>query len=401
MVDAVAKFMREQPERSLGVVVMNKVQRDLLEEEIGNRVATDRAMARYVEQWETERDGLEPFFVKNLENVQGDERDVIFIGTVYGPAEGARTVRQQFGPVNRTAGKKRLNVLFTRARELMVTFSSMDANDVGMDDRPNEGRLMLRNWLEYCATGCLPVVRSMGGQAESPFEAHVAERIRALGFTAVPQVGVGKFRIDIGVQHVDHPSGFLIGVECDGASYHSSRSARDRDRLRQEVLEKLGWKLYRIWSTDWFENPVRESQRLAERLQEALADARKVRRSPSESAADGTPRSGEGPGLVPDATALPPVPPPAAATEPKAPTIPVPQRPTMGTVELTRIRPDVLRRIAEHVTFLLHFDRFDQTFLLRVAKERAMDLPLSYRESVRLGRIVEKAIEVGIPVSRI
>ncbi|TWH28804.1 MULTISPECIES: DUF4011 domain-containing protein [unclassified Aminobacter] len=262
IVDAALDFMRTDPERSLGIVTLNQKQRDLINEEFDYALNRDRHAQAYVEAWKERHDGLEEFFIKNLENVQGDERDVIFIGTVYGPeAKGSRT-HQRFGPINGLAGRRRLNVLFSRAKEKIVTFSSMTAADITAEETGNAGAYMLKRWLEYCASGVLDSGSETLREPDSDFEIFVMNQIRAMGYEPVPQVGVAGYFIDIGVRHPDWPHGFVLGVECDGASYHSAKSARDRDRLRQEVLEGLGWRFHRIWSTDWFNNPRREAERL-------------------------------------------------------------------------------------------------------------------------------------------
>lgn len=281
MVDHIIRFMETDRDRSLGVVVLNKPQQDLLDEKMRYAANMHGHVRDYIERWEEHEDGLEKFFVKNLENVQGDERDVIFIGTVYGPEKHSGRVMQRFGPINGINGKRRLNVLFTRAKERIVTFSSMTSADIlAKEETGNPGVYMLKRWLEYSKTGILESgkVKAGGGEPQSEFEEHVIRQIEAMGFTAVPQVGVKGYAIDIGVKHSDWPHGFIIGVECDGATYHSSRSARDRDRLRQEVLEGLGWRLYRIWSTNWFDNPWRETEKLKKvlikRLNELLSEDR-------------------------------------------------------------------------------------------------------------------------------
>lgn len=133
---------------------------------------------------------------------------------------------------------------------------------------------MFRAWLEYSKTGHIPDAAGAQGGTESPFEDCVAAQIERLGCEVVPQVGVAGFRIDLGVRHPEWPYGYILGVECDGAAYHSSKSSRDRDRLRQEVLEGLGWRLHRIWSTDWFRNPRAEIEVLKEAIDAALADAK-------------------------------------------------------------------------------------------------------------------------------
>ena len=216
--------------------------------------------------------GLRNSSSENLENVQGDERDVIFIGTVYGPETKGARVMQRFGPINGLAGRRRLNVLFSRAKEKIVTFSSMTATDIVADDRTNAGAYMLKRWLEYSASGMLEGTSTVTREPNSDFEVFVMNQLRAMGFDPVPQVGTAGYFVDIGVRHPDWPYGFLLGVECDGASYHSAKSARDRDRLREEVLRGLGWQLHRIWSTDWFNNPRREAERLRKVIVERLAE---------------------------------------------------------------------------------------------------------------------------------
>jgi len=271
MIKAALRFMREHPDRSLGLVTLNQKQRDLLLEEWNRELAKDPTATKYVEKWAEENDGLERFFIKNLENVQGDERDVIFIGTVYGADQPGGPVMQRFGPIAGLAGRRRLNVLFSRAKEQIVTFSSMTAADIRAEEHANPGAYMLKRWLEYSATGILQggVVQNL--EPDSEFEVFVINQLRAMGFEPVPQVGVSGFRIDIGVRHPSWPHGFIMGVECDGASYHSSRSARDRDRLREQVLRGLGWDLHRIWSTDWFTDPAKETVRLRNAIEARLS----------------------------------------------------------------------------------------------------------------------------------
>jgi transcription elongation GreA/GreB family factor len=262
MVDAALEFMRTDPNRSLGIVTLNQKQRDLIAEEFEYALGRERYAQSYVDVWKLQNDGLEEFFIKNLENVQGDERDVIFIGTVYGTEAQGGKVAQRFGPINGLAGKRRLNVLFSRAKEKIITFSSMTAADIIAEENGNAGAYMLKRWLEYSATGILEGGTNTARQPDSEFEVFVMDQIRSMGCEPVPQVGVAGYFVDIGVRHPSWPHGFILGIECDGANYHSAKSARDRDRLRQEVLERLGWHFHRIWSTDWFNNPRREADRM-------------------------------------------------------------------------------------------------------------------------------------------
>jgi very-short-patch-repair endonuclease len=186
----------------------------------------------------------------------------------YGVAPNQSKPFLNFGPLSQEGGERRLNVLASRAREKCVVFSSISGGDIPADSEVR-GTRMLRALLAFAETGRLGAGTLRGDGFESPFEEAVARVIREAGFHVHPQVGVKTFRIDLGVVDPPRPGEYILGVECDGAAYHSARSARDRDRLRQEVLEGLGWRLHRIWSTDWFRNPQRESDRLLTAIRDA------------------------------------------------------------------------------------------------------------------------------------
>lgn len=214
--------------------------------------------------------GPEPFFIKNLENVQGDERDVIFISATYGP-DARGNQYQRFGPINGPNGHRRLNVLFTRARKRTEVFSSLDADKIQVTGSSSWGLRVFKEYLTFARTGVLESSTNVGEQPVNDFERSVGAVLNEHGFTVVPQVGVAGFFIDLGVRHPTRQGTFVLGVECDGASYHSGRSARDRDRLRQEILQNQGWKIHRIWSTDWFKSRNTEIKRLLRRIEEILA----------------------------------------------------------------------------------------------------------------------------------
>jgi len=270
--NAAIEFMHSYKKMSLGIVLLNQKQRELVVDEMEFAIARDPIAQEYIEYWEEHGDGLESFFIKNLENVQGDQRDVIYIGTVYGPEKENAPVMQRFGPINGISGKRRLNVLFTRAKHKIVTFSSMTAGDIKVTNQSNLGVALLKQWLEYCASGQLLGYELTQRKPDSIFEEYVITQLISMGCQPIPQVGVAGFFIDIGIKHPKWPHGFIMGVECDGASYHSFKSARDRDRLRQEVLEGLGWNLFRIWSTDWFSDPIKEAQKLREAIENRLKE---------------------------------------------------------------------------------------------------------------------------------
>jgi very-short-patch-repair endonuclease len=262
VVDAAAELMRKRHDRSLGIVAINQAQRDLIETLMDQRVASDPELLAYRQKWDGQ---LEEFFIKNLENVQGDERDTILISTVYGKTDEG-TFRQNFGPINRAYGHRRLNVLFTRAKRKLTVFTSLDHGQIVADGH-SRGVRVLKEFLEYAQTGTISPGRRTGAEPDSDFERWFLTRLSAEGYEAHPQVGVAKYRIDIGIVHPDKQGSYILGVECDGATYHSSKSARDRDRLRQEVLESLNWNIHRVWSTDWYRNPEREFTKLVQSIE--------------------------------------------------------------------------------------------------------------------------------------
>lgn len=257
-------------ERSLGIVAVNQLQRDLINDEMERLFENNHSASVYRGRWENE---LHPFIVKNLENIQGDERDVILISTVYGRNADGRVIGN-FGPISKRNGHRRLNVLFTRAREQVVLFTSLKPEDIKIRDTTMKGPRILRQYLEYALTGRLDPGNETGREPDSDFEVAVGNRLSALGYKVSYQLGVAGFFLDLAVQHPDFPGTYLVGVECDGATYHSAKSARDRDRLREEVLNKLRWKLYRVWSTDWFRDADRETEKLRMFIEQMAADRR-------------------------------------------------------------------------------------------------------------------------------
>jgi very-short-patch-repair endonuclease len=267
VVEAAFQHMAKRPEESLGIVTLNSTQRELIEEIFEQRLKAEPLAQNYISE---SQKGLTPFFIKNLDNVQGDERDVIYISVTYGPNAAGRTY-QRFGPINGPTGHRRLNVLFTRARRRVVVFSSLASDDIQTTSGSAWGLRALKGYLRYAETGLLEQASFTGRDPDSDFEVAVAEALQNRGFEVVAQVGVAGYFIDLAVRHPQRRDSFILGVECDGQSYHSSLSARDRDRLRQSILEDLGWQIHRIWSTDWFKNEPHEVDRLVARIQGLLA----------------------------------------------------------------------------------------------------------------------------------
>lgn len=255
-----------RPELTLGVVALSQAQAS----------AIDLA----VQQARVQRPDLDPcftedrlggFFVKNLESVQGDERDVMIMSVGYGPDEHG-TLGLNFGPINKAGGWRRLNVAVTRARHRMELVASFHGTQ--LRDSPNESIQHLKRYLEYAENGPAVLARDVvQGDAEpdSPFEESVLSVLRGWGYAVQPQVGVAGYRVDLGVRHPELVGAYALGIECDGAMYHSSKAARDRDRLREQVLKGLGWRLHRIWGTDWYRGRAAAESRLREAVERAVA----------------------------------------------------------------------------------------------------------------------------------
>jgi very-short-patch-repair endonuclease len=269
IVSAVAKHARNAPGRSLGVVTFSTAQRDLITELLELTRREDEELDAFIQEGRHEE-----FFVKNLENVQGDERDVIFVSVGYGPrVAGQRLDSMAFGPVSTEGGERRLNVLFTRARFRTQVFVSFDSGDINLDRTKSMGARVLKRFLAYAETGIAEQPQPLGEDPDSEFECAVAKVIRRLGYEVDHQVGSGGFKIDLAVRDPESPGHYMLAIECDGATYHSALWARERDRLRQEILEGLGWRFHRIWSTDWFHRRQEEVRR----LEEALLSSRRGR----------------------------------------------------------------------------------------------------------------------------
>jgi len=255
-----------RPQLSLGVVAFSESQ----------AAAIDRAVtAARLEHPELERffdseDRLRGFFVKNLETIQGDERDVLIFSVGYGRDENGK-LTMNFGPLNKPGGERRLNVAITRAHYRNEVVASLRAGDI--TESAAAGVRHLRRYLDYAERGmaALALDTASGGDAESPFEESVIGVIRSWGYDVTPQVGTAGYRIDIGVRHPGQPGAYCLGVECDGYQYHSSRAARDRDRLREDVLRGLGWRLHRIWGTAWYRDRNGAEAALRSAIEEASA----------------------------------------------------------------------------------------------------------------------------------
>lgn len=252
------------PEQSLGIIAFSEAQGEAIQEQI-------EILGQENPDFETFcTDNSSQFFLKALENVQGDERDGIILSIGYARDDQGK-LSLNFGPLNRQGGQRRLNVAITRAKSKITLVSSIQGGDIDLTRSKSKGVEALRNYLEYAASGG---ERLQGNSYtdtlhfDSPFEEDVYHTLSQQGYTIRTQVGCSGYRIDLAVVNNKRSGEFLLGIECDGASYHSSPTARDRDRLRQQMLERLGWKIYRIWSTDWFRNKPVQVRLLMERIKQ-------------------------------------------------------------------------------------------------------------------------------------
>jgi very-short-patch-repair endonuclease len=261
--------------RTLGIITLNADQQRLVEDLL------DRARRRYPEiEPHFSDDRTEPVVVKNLETVQGDERDVILLGIGFGPTEpGSKSMSMSFGALNSQGGWRRLNVAVTRARQEMIVFTSFDPGMIDLNRTSARAVRDLKHFIEFAERGPRALAEAIQGSVgghESPFEEAVARELSRRGWQVISQIGVSRFRIDLGIVHPDRPGDYLVGVECDGAAYHSAATARDRDKVRAAILKGLGWDLVRVWSTDWWVDKAGAADRLHKALEAALEASRKA-----------------------------------------------------------------------------------------------------------------------------
>ncbi len=252
---------------TLGVITFNSQQQTLIDD------LFDKARRENPDlEWFFSEDRIEPTIVRNLENVQGDERDVMMFSITYGH-DHAGKLTMAFGAINRDGGERRLNVAVTRAREELAVYSSITADKIDVRRARGLGVQHLKAFLDYAERGMIALPAQHGettGSFESPFEEAVGEALSNAGWHVRPQVGVSGYRIDLGVVHPDKAGVYLAGIECDGATYHRAATARDRDKVREQVLRNLGWTILRIWSLDWWYSADEVRDRIVNELSDLL-----------------------------------------------------------------------------------------------------------------------------------
>jgi len=283
VVELIIEHAEQRPGETLGVIALGIPHARRVEFALDQVLARRRDLDPFFVE-----DRQERFFVKNLERVQGDERDAIVLTVGYGK-NAAGKLSHNFGPINQQGGERRLNVAITRARRRMTLVSSFTHQDIDPERAKGRGPTLLRGYLEYVASGGARFGQSSASDIGlNPFEADVADALRAHGLDVVGQWGASGYRIDLVVRHPERPGQFVLAIECDGATYHSAPTARDRDRLRQQQLESLGWRFHRIWSTDWFLRREQAIERAVAAARDAIADA-VVSATPAPAAAEHAP----------------------------------------------------------------------------------------------------------------
>jgi len=259
----VIEHFRDHPNQSLGVIAFSEKQASAIETELTILRNSDLRYERFFQE-----EAHEEFFIKSLENVQGDERDVIFLSVGYAKAVD-QSLHYNFGPLSKARGERRLNVAITRAKYHMKLVSSLKPSEFSdAKINGNSGLRLLKEYMQTVNDGKFPISKTKHSELEfdSPFEEDVYSVLTKLGYKVKTQVGCSGYRIDLAVVDPLDDNKFILGIECDGKSYHSSKVARDRDRLRQQVLGSLGWKIYRIWSQEWFKKRRFEIARLKDRI---------------------------------------------------------------------------------------------------------------------------------------
>ncbi|MDL0135970.1 DUF4011 domain-containing protein [Halobacterium salinarum] len=270
VLELVRDHIEERPNKSLGVVAFSSAQAQAIRETIEEARGNDPELDAFV----SEDDALEGFFVKPLENVQGDERDALIFSVGYGPDEAGK-ISMNFGPLNQSGGARRLNVAVTRAKDHIQVVSSIQPGEIDLQ-RTNAGGVEdFKHYLEYAKHGENALTRSdsesQSLQFDSEFEEAVYTELERRGLDVSTQVQSSGYSIDLAVRHPEMPGKYVLGIECDGAAYHSSKTARDRDRTRQAVLEDLGWTIHRIWSPDWASNKQREIEKLESKVEDIIS----------------------------------------------------------------------------------------------------------------------------------
>jgi very-short-patch-repair endonuclease len=284
VVEKVHELLKKNSEKSIGIITFNSEHKDLIMDELEKKALEDeRFKTLYEKSLNLKKDNEDmSLFVRNIENVQGDERDIIIFSTAYAKDENDK-LNHNFGPLNRVGGENRLNVAITRAKEKVIIITSIEPEDLKVETLKNEGPKLLKKYMQYVKfisngdyanaeiilNSLCDVEKLNELQFDSPFEEEVYDELTKRGHIVHTQVGCSKYRIDLAMKHPKEDK-YILGIECDGATYHSSRSAKERDLYRQRFLEMKGWKIIRIWSRNWWKNREKEILRIEKEITKNL-----------------------------------------------------------------------------------------------------------------------------------
>jgi very-short-patch-repair endonuclease len=271
VVALIFECINKYPNRSLGVITFSVAQRETIETVLRKERINN---SEYDDFFSEEKD--ESFFIKNIETVQGDERDIIIFSIGYGK-DATGKMSMFFGPLSSTGGERRLNVAITRAKFNVKLVGSILSTEIKSERISAEGPKLLRAYIDFAINGPktlnADITTNENDQIESPFEQSVYDFLVQNSYNVSTQIGCSGYRIDMAIHNPNDNSSYCLGIECDGATYHSARTARERDRLRRTILEDMGWKIYRIWSTDWIRNTANAKTRLLEVVKIAVSDS--------------------------------------------------------------------------------------------------------------------------------
>ena len=372
VVNLVIAHARERPHETLGVIAFGLRHAGNIENVLLRRLGelNDRSLDAFFAETNAER-----FFVKSIERVQGDERDAIILSVGYFRRSADGSLVHNFGPINQEGGERRLNVAVTRARSRLTLVSSFGHHDMEPGKSSAKGVDLLRKYLEFAASGGTDLGADVVDVPLNPFELSIADGLERRGIPVTSQYGVSGYRIDFACAHPDQPGRMVLAIEADGASYHSTPTARDRDRLRQQVLEDKGWRFHRIWSTAWFRDREAELDKAEQAWRDAVAKA------------DAGPPPSAPP---PEAVAPPDEPPPEAPPERSGPRPNVPRVGTHGYDNITHYHDHQLEALARWI---------DSDGLLRTDEQlmAEMQRELGFR---RRGKRIEDALARAIRRAR-
>ena len=255
---------------SIGVVSFSRVQGDLIEDDLTEE------LDRHPELKEIAYNSEEPIFVKNLENVQGDERDVILFSVGYGADKNGK-VSMNFGPLNNAGGERRLNVAVSRARYEMIVYSTLKSSQIDLKRSQAKGVEGLKGFLEFAETGQLPTVDCTLHDADkSIMVKQICEKLSEQGYIANPSIGRSSFKVDIAISTPEHPEKYILGILCDGKTYYETKTTRDREIVQPAIMKMLGWRVMRVYSVDWYENKERSFKQILEKLKSCGSDKKKA-----------------------------------------------------------------------------------------------------------------------------